>query len=78
MTRRIYQNGFENGNIVPIGRSNASSFPKAPNNERNRFIKSFSICTLGAMELQKIANESIQRKRKKNAKDFLNFLNENF
>ena len=30
------------------------------------------------MELQKIANESIQRKRKKNAKDFLNFLNENF
>ena len=41
MTRRIYQNGFENGNIVPIGRSNASSFPPAPNNERNRFIRVF-------------------------------------
>jgi hypothetical protein len=36
MTRRIYQNGYADGGIVPKGIHNVSSFPKAPDESKKR------------------------------------------
>ena len=69
MARRVYQNGFENGSIVPIGRSNASSFPKAPNQERKDLLHRYPICHLGAMHIEKQHWEFITKRNKKLTND---------
>ena len=74
MTRRIYQNGFADGDIVPKGIHNVSSFPKAPDESKKRFIDSFPTMRVGAMELQRMANEQLQRKKSKDLTSILSFM----
>jgi len=78
MARRIYQNGFADGGIVPIGIHNVSSFPRSPNVSKQRILNSYPTMRIGAMELQRIANEQLQRKKKRNVKSFIDFLNTNY
>jgi len=78
MIRRIYQNGFADGNIVPVGTFNVSSFPQAPNDSKKRVLDSYPIMKIGAMELQRQANESLKRKKKRNVDAFADFINKNF
>mgnify|MGYP001059055636 FL=1 len=78
MIRRIYQNGFADGNIVPVGTFNVSSFPQAPNDSKKRVLDSYPIMKVGAMELQRQANESLKRKKKRNVDAFADFINKNF
>ena len=78
MARRIYQNGFADGGIVPIGIHNVSSFPRSPNPSKQRVLDNYPIMRIGAMELQRIANEQLQRKKKRNVKSFIDFLNTNY
>ena len=78
MARRVYQNGFADGGIVPIGTHNVSSFPRSPSVSKQRVLDSYPTMRVGAMELQRIANEQLQRKKKRNVKSFIDFLNTNY
>ena len=78
MTRRIYQNGYADGGIVPKGIHNVSSFPKAPDVSKQRILNSFPTMRVGAMELQRMANEQLQRRKKRNVDSFIDFLNKNY
>tara|TARA_R100000541_G_scaffold32260_1_gene41058 strand:- start:832 stop:1068 length:237 start_codon:yes stop_codon:yes gene_type:complete len=78
MIRRIYQNGYADGGIVPVGTFNVSSFPQAPDVSKKRILDSYPIMRVGAMELQRIANESLKRKKKRNVDAFADFINKNF
>jgi hypothetical protein len=75
MTRRIYQNGFADGGIVPIGIHNVSSFPKAPDESKKRVLNSFPSMHIGAMELQRMANEQLKSKKSKDLTSILSFMN---
>ena len=74
MTRRIYQNGYADGGIVPKGIHNVSSFPKAPDVSKQRILNSFPTMRVGAMELQRIANDQLQRKKSRDLTSILSFM----
>jgi len=74
MIRRIYQNGYADGGIVPVGTFNVSSFPQAPDDSKKRILDSYPIMRVGAMELQRIANESLKRKKKRDLTSILSFM----
>ena len=78
MARKTYRNGYADGGIVPMGIHNVSSWNFIPNESKKRVLDSFPTMRVGAMELQRMANEQLQRRKKRNVDSFIDFLNKNY
>ena len=78
MIRKVYQNGFADGNVVPIGTTIASGWVKSPDITKQRTIAMHPIMTLGVFELNKVSKEQLKLKKKRNVDAFTSFINKNF